>query len=169
MSDYLADRLRKLSEQRSKEQQEQRESANFQERVNKFISDESRPEFERLLNIIKTRVQTVNPNIGDLPQFQIVQNGQTIEQGNAAAYLNFDKPILNAPNNALLVSFGSHRNAFYLGTRPPEPRRYRLQAAASDSLDQIVWTGELGELSSEQLADFVIENLTAYYLEHKPH
>lgn len=168
MSDHLADRLKQLSQQHAKEQQEQRESANFQERVNKFISDQSRPEFERLLIIIKARVEQLNPNIGDLPQFQIVENGRTIQQGNAAAYLLFEKPIMNAPQNVLAITFGPLRNAMYFLSAPPDPRRYRLHAAASDSLDQIVWLGDLGELSSEQLAEFIIENLTTYYLEHKP-
>jgi len=167
MSEPLADRLKRLSQQRSNEQNAELESKKFQERVNAFISDQSRPEYERLLSIIKKRVEEVNPEIGDLPKFQVVQNGEIIEQGNTAAYLNFDKPILNAPNNALLVSFGAHRNAMYVLSSPPAPERYRLQAAGSNALDRIVWVGDLGELTSERLADFIIEQLTRYFLAHK--
>ena len=166
MSEPLADRLKRLSQQRSNEQNAELESKKFQERVNAFISDQSRPEYERLLSIIKKRVEEVNPEIGDLPKFQVVQNGEIIEQGNTAAYLNFDKPILNAPNNALLVSFGAHRNAMYVLSSPPAPERYRLQAAGSNALDRIVWVGDLGELTSERLADFIIEQLTRYFLAH---
>ena len=96
-----------------------------------------------------------------------IQNGEVIEQGNAAAYLNFDKPISNAPANSLQIVFGPHRGTIYAFGNPPKPERYRLQAAGSNSLDRIVWVGDLGELTSEQLADFVIEQLTRYYLEHK--
>lgn len=167
MSESLADRLKRLSQQQSNEQHAELETKKFQESVNAFISDQSRPEYDRLLTIIKKRVEEVNPEIGDLPQFQVVQNGEIIEQGNAAAYLNFDKPILNAPNNALLISFGAHRNAMYMLSSPPAPDRYRLQAAGSNALDRIMWVGDLGELTSEQLADFIIEQLTRYYLEHK--
>ena len=167
MSESLADRLKRLSQQRSNEQQAELETKKFHERVNSFISDHSRPEYDRLLTIIKKRIDEVNPDIGDLPKFQVVQSGEIVEQGNAAAYLNFDKPILNAPNNALLVSFGAHRNAMYMLSSPPAPERYRLQAAATNALDRIMWVGDLGELTSEQLVDFIIEQLTRYYLEHK--
>jgi hypothetical protein len=167
MSESLADRLKRLSQQRSNEQDAELETKKFQERVNTFISDQSRPEYDRLLTTIRNRIEEINPEIGDLPKFQVVQNGEIIEQGNTAAYLNFDKPILNAPNNALLVSFGAHRNAMYVLSSPPAPERYRLQAAGSNELDRIVWVGDLGELTSEKLADFIIEQLTRYYLEHK--
>jgi hypothetical protein len=169
MSDSLADRLKRLSQQHAQMQRGETDARNFQQKVNAFISDHSRPEYERLLAVIAKRVGEVNPEIGDLPKFQVTQGGATVEQGNTAAYLHFDKPIINAPDNALLISFGSQRNmiAMFLDERPPTPDRYRLQAAASDSLDRIVWVGDLGELTSEQLADFVLEHLTEYYLEHK--
>lgn len=168
MSDSLADRLKRLSRQHAQEERADSDARDFQERVNAFITEQSRPEYERLLAVIKKRVQDVNHQIGDLPQFQLVQSGATVEQGNAAAYLLFDKPIVNAPNNALLVSFGPHRNAMYFFEPPPAHVRYKLQAAASDSLDRIVWIGDLGELTSDQLAEFILEHLTEYYLQHKP-
>lgn len=169
MSDPLAERLKKLSEQHTKDQHAEADARNFQEKVNTFISERSRPEYERLLTVIKRRAEEVNPKIGDLPKFQITQNGSTVGQGNVAAYVHFDKPILNLPNNALLISFGSQPNAIYMfdESARPEPVRYRLQAAASDSFDRIVWIGDLGELTSEQLADFLLEHLTEYYLTHK--
>jgi hypothetical protein len=169
MSDSLADRLKKLSQDHAQEQRGETDARKFQEKVYLFISDHSRPEYDHLLAVISKRVEEVNPQIGDLPKFQVMQNGATIEQGNAAAYLHFDKPIMNAPDNALLISFGSSRSVMfdYFDVPPPEPERYRLQAAASNSLDRIVWVGDLGELTSEQLADFMLEHLTEYYLEHK--
>jgi hypothetical protein len=167
MSDPLAERLKKLSEQHIREQQAETDTRNSQERVNAFISDRSRPEFDHLLSVMKSRVEEVNPNIGNLPKFEVIQNGSTIQQGSFAAYVHFDKPILNLPNNALLVSFGAQPNAMYFfESERPAPDRYRLQAAASNSLDRIVWVGDLGELTSEQLADFILEHLTEYYLEH---
>lgn len=169
MSDPLAERIRKLSEQHAKDRHAEADARSFQDKVNTFISDRSRPEYDRLLTIIKNRINEINPKIGDLPKFQMAQNGSTVEQGNVAAYVHFDKPILNLPNNALLISFGSHPNAMYVfdESARPEPVRYRLQAAAHDSFEHIVWTGDLGELTSEQLADFILEYLTEYYLTHK--
>lgn len=168
MTEPLADRLKRLSEQHDKEKQADADVANFQKRVDAFISDRSRPEYERLLTILERRIAEVNPQIGPLPQFRFIRNGQEIEQGNATAYLHFDKPILNAPHNALMISFGPNRDAMYFFEPPPEPERYRLQAAASNSLETIVWTGDLGELTSEKLVDFIIEQLTTYYLRIKP-
>jgi hypothetical protein len=169
MPDRLADRLKRLSQQHSQMQRSETDERNLREKANAFISERSSPEYERLLAIITKRAGEVNPEIGDLPKFRVTQNGATIEQGNTAAYLHFDKPIINAPDNALLISFGSQRNmiAMFFDEAPPAPDRYRLQAAASDALDGIVWVGDLGELTSEQLADFVLEHLTEYYLEHK--
>ncbi|HET9183640.1 MAG TPA: hypothetical protein VFP59_16010 [Candidatus Angelobacter sp.] len=168
MSDQLADRLKRLAEQHARGQEAEQDQIDFQKRVNSFISDHARPEYDRLLGLIQNRVKELNPQIGDLPPFVFNVGQQIVEQGNAAAYVIFDKPIINQPNNALLVSFGPHRNAMFFFDDPPAPVRYRLQAAASDAIDRIVWMGDLGELTSEQLADFILEHLTAYYLEHKP-
>ncbi|MCI0622073.1 MAG: hypothetical protein L0387_10460 [Acidobacteria bacterium] len=167
MSDSLADRLKRLSEQHTKGQKAEHEVKDFQNRVNGFIAEQSKPEYDRVLALIRKRVEEVNPDIGDLPKFQVRQNGEVIEHGNAAAYVYFDKPILNAPDNALLITFGPHQNAMYFLEAPPAPERYRLQAAASDGLDHIVWVGDLGELVSEQLVDFILEHLTQYYLQCK--
>jgi hypothetical protein len=166
MSDALADRLKKLAEQKRTDDTQEQQVRNFQERVNEFIANKARPEYERFLTLIQQRIAEVNPSLGDLPPFQY--SPLLIQQGNAAAFTHFDKPILNQPNNALLLSFGPHPHAMYLLSEPPPSRRYRLQAAASDSLDRIVWTGDLGELETEQLADFILEHLTQYYLDHKP-
>jgi|ERR1700723_214314 len=169
MSDPLAERLKKLAQQHSHDQQAEADTRNFQEKVNTFISERSRPEYENLLNVVGKRIGIVNPNIGDLPKFEVTQNGSAIQQGNVAAYIHFDKPILNLPNNALLISFGSVPNAMYFDESDrPTPDRYRLQAAATNGIDRIVWVGDLGELTSEQLADFILEHLTEYYLAHRP-
>ncbi len=165
MSDTLSDRLKRLAEEKRASETREQQGRTFQERVNDFITNNARPEYERLVILIQKRIAEVNPALGDLPQFQY--SPLMIQQGNAVAATYFDKPIFNMPNNALLLSFGPHPNAMYF-SEPPPSRRYRLQAAASDSLDRIVWTGDLGELETEQLADFVLEHLTQYYLDHKP-
>ena len=168
MTDSLADRLKKLAEQHTTNEQAELSAKEHQEKLNIFISDKSQPEYRRLLTLIQKRVEDINPAIGDLPKFQFTPGSQVVEQGNSAAYIMFDKPIINRPDNALLISFAPHQNAMYLFGPAPQPERYRLQAAASDGMDNIVWVGDLGELKSEQLADFILEHLTQYYLEHKP-
>ena len=166
MSDQLADRLRKLAEEEARGRQAEKDQQDFQQRVNTFISDHSRAEYERLLQLISQRATALNPMIGDLPAFNFSPGMRALQQGNAAAYTSFDKPVMNRPENALLLSFGPGPNVMYAFSAPPAPVRYRLQAAASDDLDHIVWVGNLGELTSE--AEFVFERLTAYYLKNKP-
>jgi hypothetical protein len=167
MSDPLADRLKRLSEQHGKQHQAEVDIGTRQKSIDDFISGRSPGEYERLLTLISKRIDEVNPEIGDLPSFKVTRKGE-IEQGNAGAYLNFDKPILNAPNNRLMISFAPHRDAMYSFTPRPAPERYQLQATASTGLEHIVWAGDLGELTSEKLADFILEHLTSYYLEIKP-
>lgn len=168
MSDPLAERLKKLAAQQEQGKKAERDVQEFQQRVNAFISDKARPEYERLLGLLQQRIAEVNPSLGDLPRFTYQAGRQAVEQGNVAAYILFDKPILNAPDNRLLLSFAPHQSAIYYGfTERPEPIRYSLQAAASNSMDRIVWVGDLGELTSEQLTDFILEQLTTYHLENK--
>jgi len=169
MSDSLVDRLKKLAGQEKKGREAEQESADFQQRVSDFISDKAQPEYDRLLSLLNKRLEEINPSLGtELPQFQFNLASRMIQQGNSVAVIHFDKPITNRPDNALLVSFGPHPHAQYFLEAPPASKRYRLQAAASDSLDRIVWVGDLGELETQQVVDFIIESLTTYYLEHKP-
>jgi ABC-type transporter Mla subunit MlaD len=168
VSDPLADRLKKLAEQHAKGKQAEQDVKAFQERVNKYIADNARAEYQNLLRLLKERVDKVNPTLGSLPQYVVGQ--QQVQQGNMAAYLTFDQPIMNLPNNALVVSIGFGPNtAIMLGIfgPPPAPVRFRMQAAAADDFSRIVWTGDLGEIKSEQLVDVVLEQLTTYYLEHQ--
>jgi hypothetical protein len=167
MPDSLAERLKKLAEQQAKGQAAEHEVRSLQERVNAFISDNARPEYDRLQLQLQKRINEVNPDIGDLPPFQFNPGTRMIQQGNCVAFLNFDKPILNGPQNQLMISFGPHPHNIYFD-EPPPATRYRLHAAATDSVDSIVWVGDLGELTSAQLSDFILEHLTQYYLEHKP-
>ena len=165
MPDNLADRLRNLANVHTQGKQAEVNRQKFQEQVNTFISDKARPEYENLVRLLKERAEQMNSQIGDLPKF--TPTGYFIQQGNMALYYHFDKPIMNAPNNALLFSVGPVPNAMYFFGPPPQPVRYQLQAAASDDFTKIVWTGDLGELTSAQLVDVVLEQLTVYYLENK--
>ncbi len=91
-----------------------------------------------------------------------------VTQDNCVASWYFEKPIMNAPANRLTVGIGTSPNAMYFHSRRPDPERYRFQAAANDSLDGIVWVGRAGEFTSDALVDFALEQLTNYYLVHKP-
>jgi hypothetical protein len=166
MADSLADRLnQKQAAQRHAEQTEQ-DKIDFQQRVNAFISDNARPEYDRMMATLKEKTETVNAELRDLPHFQL--GGQMVIQDNCVASWYFEKPIMNAPNNRLLVGIGTHPNAMYFMTPRPDPERYQFQAAANDSLDGIIWVGRAGEFTSDALIDFALERLTSYYLVNKP-
>jgi hypothetical protein len=165
MSDQLADRLKRLAEQHAKGKRAESDEIAFQQRVASFISGNARGEFERLLRLVKENAERVNPTLGELPQYRLA--GHMVQQGNMAAYFSFDQPIINHPDNALMLTVAPAPNTIYFFGDAPEPVRFRMQAAASDQLDRIVWVGDLSEVSSEQLADLALEQLTTYYLENK--
>jgi hypothetical protein len=56
----------------------------------------------------------------------------------------------------------------------PTPVKYRLRLEASEDLSSLLWVGYLGQsgnlarLTSAALVEFALEQLTAYYLRHKP-
>jgi hypothetical protein len=169
MSDSLAERLKKLADDKMKQRAAEEDIQAVQVRVNAFIAENARTEFTKLQEQLKKRIDEVNPQIGDLPKYEYHPGSQMIQQGNCVSGIHFDQPYVNGPNNRLLVSFGTHPNAMYFSEADrPEAIRYLLQAAANDNLDGIVWVGDLGELTTEQLCEFILENLTEYYLENRP-
>ena len=167
MSNPLADRLKKIAADQAREEKAVTDVRSYQERGNTFISENVRPEYDKLLAQLQRSIDEINPELGDLPPFRFNPGMVTIQQGNCIASLYFDKPILNQPQNQLLISFGPHPNNMYFDA-PPASIRYRLQGGATDALDTIVWLGDLGEMTTSQLGDFILEQLTNYYLEHKP-
>ena len=100
---------------------------------------------------LKQRVDAVNAGLGDLPKFQL--GGQMVTQDNCVASWYFEKPIMNAPANRLHVGIGTSPNAMYFDSRRPDPKRYQFQAAATDTLDGMVWVGSAGEFTSDALID----------------
>ena len=51
---------------------------------------------------------------------------------------------------------------------PPPPVAYKLHAAASNDVSSIVWVGSDRQFRSAELVAFMLEQLAAYYLRHKP-
>jgi hypothetical protein len=166
MADSLADRLNQKHAAQHQAEQTEQDKADFQQRINAYISDNARPEYDRMMASLQQRVDAVNAELGDLPKFQM--GGQMVTQDNCVASWYFEKPIMNAPANRLTVGIGTSPNAMYFNSRRPEPKRYQFQAAATDTLDGMVWVGSAGEFTSQALIDFALEQLASYYLVHKP-
>jgi hypothetical protein len=111
MPDSLANRLNRRSEQQRQQERSQTDAIEFQNRVNAYISENARPEYDKMMGQLKEQVDEVNSSLSDLPAFQF--QGQMVQQGNCIASLYFEKPIFNAPNNRLTVGIGTHPNAMY--------------------------------------------------------
>jgi hypothetical protein len=165
MPDNLADRLKNLAAEHARGKQAEVDQQKFIEKVNSFISDHARQEFDNFVRLLKERAEQMNSDLGDLPKF--VPGGYFVQQGNMALYYHFDKPIMNRPDNRFMLSVGPAPNTMYFLGPPPAPARYQLQAAASDEMSSIVWVGDLGEVTSAQVVDVMLEQLTVYYLQHK--
>jgi hypothetical protein len=172
MSDEtLSDRLNRLAREKKKELDAHSEVQRTEEQENKFIYENARSEFENLLKMVSEKVDSVNSALEGLPPFEWKKGGGYVKQGNVAAFLSFQQPFLNAGPIVLMISFGREPEGFYLDiegfSEAPDPERYRLQPAMGHSPERIVWDGDLGELSSGQLVDFLLTNLSEYYLAHK--
>jgi hypothetical protein len=170
MSDEtLSDRLNRLAKEKKKELEAVNQVRKTQDQVNRFIIENARPAFNGLLELVATRVAAVNSSLQDLPPFEWEPNGAYVKQGNVAAYFTFHQLYVNLGPVSMMISFGREPRGIYadIFSAPPEPERYKLQPAMEQGPDRIVWAGDLGEMSSEVLADFVLTNLTEYYLNHK--
>lgn len=167
MSD-LASRLRQRASMQEQEKAAETQVADFQAKVNDYITANARAEFDRLQSLLTQKIAETNPHLGELPPFEFNVGWRMISQGNCVAGIIFDQPIMNNPTNRLAVNFAPNPNNHYFFTAPPRAIRYMLQAAAQDDFSGIVWTGDLGEVTSEYLSEFILETLTEYYLENKP-
>lgn len=170
-NESLAERLNRLAREKKLEQEAEKQVEKTQDEINQFIIANARSEFDRFVQALEVKVAEVNPALKDLPTFEFTRAGvgPHVRQGNSAAYMTFIQPISNAPPIVLRLSFG-RAPGMYLDffSEPPEPERYELQPAMESGPDRIVWTGDLGEVSSDQLTDFILNHLTEYYLEHRP-
>lgn len=167
----LADRLNRLAQQKKLEHEAEKQVQRTQEQIGQYIVANAKPEFDRFLQALEAKISEINPALKDLPSFEFMKGGISphVKQGNSAAYLSFMQPVMNAPPILLRLSF-ARAPGMYLDifSGPPEPERYQLQPAMEVEPDRIVWSGDLGDLSSDELVDFVLNQLTQYFLDHRP-
>ncbi|HTR35840.1 MAG TPA: hypothetical protein VMH80_08075 [Bryobacteraceae bacterium] len=165
----LGERLNRLAQEKKSQQEAEKAVRRTQDQINQFIFANARPAFDDLLKLVETRAQGVNPSLQDLPHFEWNKGSHYVKQGSVAAFFSFHQPVLNAAPISFHISFGREPAGFYADvfSEAPEPERYQLEPAMEQNPDRIVWNGDLGEMSSETLVDFVLTHLTEYYLAHK--
>src|ERR1700721_724147 len=61
MPDSLADRLNRRSEQQRQQERSQTDAIEFQNRVNTYISENARPEYDKMMGRLKRRAEEGNP------------------------------------------------------------------------------------------------------------
>jgi len=64
MSESLAERLKRLANEKAGTVAAKQAGADFQARVNSFINDNVKPEYERLKTLLKEKIDEANPNLG---------------------------------------------------------------------------------------------------------
>ncbi len=138
----------------------------LRQRVNKFISENVRAEYDNLMSCLKERVEERNANTGTLPKF--VLRGSSVELGHTVLQLEFDQNFIDPDVYVLNLKVGWAPFRKPLFGTEPTPQGRRLRATASDDLSSILWVGDLGKLTSAELVEFALDLLTAYYSRHMP-
>ena len=176
MSDYLADRLKAhAAEQQRKTQRETEprppEQQSPQQRGEAFITANARSEYEHLKDLLKGRAEQIRSETGNVPE--IVVTGSYIQMGHVALHHYFDHLVPTQPNNQLDLAIGLAPHKSFMVDNPPQPVTYKLTAGAASDCSRIVWVvvagagvGRLAEFDSATLADFALDRLTEYYINH---
>ena len=136
------------------------------------LAQRKKEEHDELMRLLKERVEEVNANGGNLPEFLI--KGARTELGRFTLCLEFDPLPTNPADYLLLLKIGVEDNKGAMFGPGPTPVKYRLRLEASEDLSSLLWVGYLGQsgnlarLTSVALVEFALEQLTAYYRRYKP-
>ena len=127
-----------------------------------------RAEFDWLMHLVMERVKELNANRGDLPE--IVMRGSILQLGPFELHLEFDQGLFDPTKYALVIKVGVPLPKRMFGFDRPTIR-YLLQPTASRNPGDIVWTNtkeNSAPFTTEELAQFAVGTLIAYYREHMP-
>jgi len=125
-------------------------------------------EYDELKRLLKERVEEMNANRGNLPEF-VVRGSLIIQLEHIELHLEFDQLYGNPADYVLVVKVGSSPLKRPLFGSAPLPVRHKLQPAVSDDLSSIVWVDKVGNLrrvTSAWLVEFALDLLTSYYRQH---
>ena len=125
-------------------------------------------EYDNLIRLLKERVQEINANRGNLPEF-VGRGSSIIQLGHIELHLEFDPQFSNPTEFVLVLKVGVPDNKKPVFGSAPPPVRHILQPALSDDLSSIVWVDKVGSLrrvTSAWLVEFALDLLTSYYRQH---
>jgi hypothetical protein len=125
-------------------------------------------EYDELKRLLKERVEEMNANRGNLPEF-VTRGSLVIQLGHIELHLEFDPLFPNPTEFVLLLKVGVPDNKKPTFGSAPPPVKHKLQPALSDDLSSIVWVDKVGNLrrvTSAWLVEFALDLLTSYYRQH---
>jgi hypothetical protein len=166
VGESLSERLNRLAKQKIQKIEAESVVRLTHEDDSTFLYENARPEFDRLLALIEASVALVNIDLQDLPPFEFKRDGPYIRQGDMAASLTFSQVYTSTGAITLELAFGREPENVYMDfvAGPPKIKRYRLSPAVRTDPTRIVWSGDLDNMTSEEVADFTLEHLTEYFL-----
>ena len=166
-NDHLAEQLRNLVQEDAQRQQAKIHQQSSQQRADRFVCDNAREEYGKLSRLLKQRAGEMNSTIGDSPKF--VTSANHIQLGNTTLYYDFDQPVVNRPDNELILTIGPvpNRMPWAWATPAAEPVKYKLYAAASNDFSSIVWIRNQRQFTTVELVDDVLQELARYHFKHK--
>ena len=126
-------------------------------------AQKKREEKDRMMDLLKERVDEWNAKRGDLPE--IVMRGSSIQMDRYILFLDFDQ-LPSLTDYVLVLRVGQERKPIFW----PEPAavRHRLEPIVSDERGSIVWVHQLGTFTSAAVVELALDMLTSYYSRHKP-
>ena len=122
-------------------------------------------EFDELQRLLKERVEEINANRGNLPEF-VVRGSSIVQLGHIELHLEFDQLYSNPTDYVLVLKVGVPDNKKPMFGSAPPPVKHKLQPALSDDLSSIEWVDKVGSLlrfTSAGLVEFALDLLTDYY------
>jgi hypothetical protein len=138
-------------------------------RTQEFV-ERKKAEYDELKRLLKERVEEMNANRGNLPEF-VVRGSLIIQLGHIELHLEFDQLYSNPTDYVLVLKVGVPDNKKPTFGSAPPPVKHKLQPALSDDLSSIEWVDKVGSLlrfTSAGLVEFALDLLTSYYRQHTP-
>ena len=149
---------------------EQRQSGGAARKRVQELAQRKQKEFDDMMRLLKERVEEINANRGNLPEF-VVRGSSIVQLGHIELHLEFDQLFPNPTEFVLVLKVGVPDNKKPMFGSAPPSVRHMLQPAVSDDLSRIVWVDKVGNLrrvTSAWLVEFALDLLTSYYRQHTP-
>ena len=165
MSDELVDQLKAHAAEHQRRMLVETAQRNFQKSRDEFVCKHARNAYEELVRLMKEKVEEVKAKPGNSHEFVVA--GHYIQLEHVALYYSFDQPIVDHPDNELVLSLGVAPFKDVFGFSP-KPERHKLEAISEGDNREIVWVGKLGRFNSAELAELALKMLVDYYYAKKP-